>query len=169
MARCMQILVGMIASGKSSYSANAAKAGLIIVNDDAIVNAVHGNQYVLYQKTNKILYKSTEQHIAIMAISLGKSVVIDRGLNVSRGSRQRWTSLAKSLDIPCVAIVFQKEAPEIHAQRRYQADVRGQSDAYWLEVARRHASVYEEPTISEGFDYIKYVSFEEIQKGYYLS
>jgi len=54
--RKIQILVGMIASGKSTYSKHAARLGFIVVNDDAIVNAVHGEDYTLYDKKLKLLW-----------------------------------------------------------------------------------------------------------------
>ena len=51
----IKLLVGCIASGKSTYCRNAAKAGTIIINDDDIVNMLHGGQYGLYDKKLKII------------------------------------------------------------------------------------------------------------------
>ena len=44
----IQVLCGMIASGKSTYANNAARSGTICINDDAIVNMLHANNYDLY-------------------------------------------------------------------------------------------------------------------------
>ena len=49
----LELLVGPIASGKSTYSNKAAKEGAIIVNDDAIVTALHGGDHTLYDKALK--------------------------------------------------------------------------------------------------------------------
>jgi len=161
----IQVLVGMIASGKSTYAKNIAKAGAIIVNDDSIVNAVHADDYTLYDKKLKVLYKSTENHIISIAASLDRLIVVDRGLNGSINGRQRWLSLARALDMKCEAVVFKNEGPETHAQRRSAGDSRGHSFDYWLKVAKAHNSDYSEPTVAEGFDSVHHIDFEDIQKG----
>jgi predicted kinase len=157
------LLIGMIASGKSTYALNAANNGYIIINDDAIVNLLHANNYTLYDKNLKILYKTIENTILNMSIALKKNVVIDRGLNVSLQSRKRWLSLAKTLDIECEAIVFEKQKPEVHAKRRFESDTRGYSENYWQEVAAYHDKNYSLPSLEEGFSKINYISYEEIK------
>ena len=74
----VEILVGFIASGKSTYSKHRASQGAIVINDDAIVNAVHSNIYELYDKNLKPLYKAVENTILEMALALNRDVVIDR-------------------------------------------------------------------------------------------
>lgn len=169
MAAKIHVLVGMIASGKSTYCKTAAKNGAVIMNDDAIVNLVHADDYTLYDKKLKILYKSVENHIIALAIALNKLVVIDRGLNVSVNGRRRWVALANSFDVPCEAISFPNEGPEIHAERRAKGDNRGHDYAYWLKVANAHNSVYVPPSADEGFGAVHYITFNEIQKGIIIS
>ncbi len=152
----IEVLVGMIASGKSTYARKRAKEGAVIVNDDAIVQAVHGGDYTLYDKANKPLYKSVENHVVTTAVAMGKDVVIDRGVDVRRSSRRRWVALADALDVSCVAVAFQKAAPIAHASRRFHSDNRGHNLAYWLAVAKSHNADYSEPTIAEGFASIHY-------------
>lgn len=72
----IEVLCGMIASGKSTYCVKKAKEGYVIVNDDSIVNAVHGGVYALYDKSFKPLYKSIEDHILHTAVAMGKHVII---------------------------------------------------------------------------------------------
>lgn len=151
----IEILCGMIASGKSTYSKNKANDGWVIINDDAIVNAVHADQYTLYQESLKPLYKGIEVFILNTAIAMGKNVVVDKGLNLSRQARQRWVSLGRSLDIPVKCVVFEVFSPEVHAQRRCESENRGHPYEYWLRVAKHHFSVYNEPDPSEGFDSIE--------------
>ena len=57
----IKVLVGHISSGKTTYSSQCAREGWVIINDDAIVNAVHGGDYTLYDKQWKPLYKGCEQ------------------------------------------------------------------------------------------------------------
>jgi hypothetical protein len=131
-----------------------AEKDCIIINDDAIVNAVHGGDYTLYKKELKPLYKSIENHILATAIAMNKNVVIDRGLNNTRQSRARWISIAHSLDTKITAVEFPFLTPERHAQLRYNSDGRGYSYEFWLNAAKRHFSEYQHATYEEGFDKI---------------
>ncbi len=161
----IQVLVGMIASGKSTYSRNAAKNGVICMNDDAIVNMLHADDYNLYDKSLKILYKTIENQIIGTALAMKRVVLVDRGLNVSRRGRRRWLALAQSYDVPYEAIVFNNEGPEIHAKRRMDSDPRGHDYAYWLDCACHHFREYTEPSLGEGFTNIHHVTFDDIQQG----
>jgi predicted kinase len=159
------ILVGCIASGKSTYCKNAAKSGQIIINDDSIVNLLHADDYTLYDKNLKILYKSIELNILSMGLCLGKSIVIDRGLNVSIKGRQRYLALAKSYDVECHAIIVPMDTPQVHARRRADHDGRGHDYDYWLDVAKAHYYSYDTPSIDEGFDKIHCLEFSQILNG----
>src|SRR6516162_2712793 len=155
----LQVLVGMIASGKSTYARNAARQGVICLNDDAIVNLLHADDYTLYDKGLKVLYKTVENHIIGTALAMRRTVMVDRGLNVSVAGRRRWLALAKSFDVRCEALLFKNEGPVVHAQRRADSDARGHDLAYWLEVAEAHHDSYAPPTLEEGFDRVKAVSW----------
>lgn len=158
------VLIGMIASGKSTYCKKAAKSGCVIMNDDAIVNLVHAEEYVLYDKKLKILYKSLENQVISLGLALNKSVVVDRGLNISVQGRKRWLALANSFDVPCEAVCFLNEGPEIHAKRRVEGDNRGYNYDYWLKVAQKHHESFVKPSLEEGFNAIHQISFDEILK-----
>lgn len=146
------ILVGHIASGKSTYCKKLAKEGCLILNDDAIVNMLHADDYTLYDKKLKVLYKSLENSVITLGICLNKTILVDRGLNVTKQGRNRFIALANSFDVRCEALVFKAETPEIHATRRTNHDPRGHDYDYWLKVAQHHFSRYQVPTLSEGFD-----------------
>lgn len=157
------VLVGMIASGKSTFCAHAAKSGIICVNDDAIVSLVHGGNYTLYNNGLKLLYKSVENHIIATSLAIGHTVIIDRGLNISLEGRRRLLVLAKSYDVASEAICLANEGPAIHAARRFNSDPRGLSLEYWQRVAERHNQLYTTPTLAEGFDVVRHVSYDEIE------
>ena len=145
------LLCGMIASGKSTLARKLADSqNALIINDDDIVTMLHGD-YTSYDVSLKPLYKSIENHILTSAILAGKNVIIDRGVNIKRSSRQRWLELAKSLDQEITALVTDRQSPEVHAKRRFEHDKRGHSYEYWLKVAKYHDSVYDEPSYSEGY------------------
>lgn len=147
----LEVLIGNIASGKSTYSKQRAKDGWIILNDDGVVNLVHGGCYYTYSKSLKPLYKSIEDHILYTAVAMGKNVCIDRGVDIRKKSRERWICIGRSLDVPVRASVFEAFPPEVHAQRRMESDSRGHDYQYWFSVANSFAAQYEEPTIEEGF------------------
>ena len=150
----VEVLVGTIASGKSTYCKRRAKEGAVIINDDSIVEAIHAGDYTLYDKKLKPLYKSVEVAIFSSAVLLGRDIVIDRGLSLTVHSRKRWIGLAKSFDYACLARIFKFDLPYEHARRRFNSDSRGLDFIYWWNVALQHTSVYERPSIDEGFDYI---------------
>lgn len=154
----IEVCVGTVACGKSTYCKQRAKAGAIIINDDSIVEALHAGDYRLYRKELKPLYKAVETQIFLSAVALGRDVIIDRGLSLTKSSRKRWIGLAKSFDQTIIARVFKFESPEIHAKRRFDSDNRGLDYDYWLNVAKQHVSVYQTPWTEEGFDEVVWMS-----------
>lgn len=149
----IEVLVGMIGSGKSTYCKRRAQDGAIIVNDDSIVTMLHGGFYSGYRSDLKPLYKTVENNAVYMAICMGQAVVIDR-TNLSIDSRRRWIGLAKCLDTVTVAVTFPQASPEEHARRRFASDARGYSLEQWVKVANHHREEYVEPTVDEGFDFV---------------
>ena len=155
----LEILVGPIASGKSTYCRQKAKEGYIIVNDDAIITFLHGGEYKLYNEDLKPLYKIVENTIITTALAMKINVVIDRP-NHSRVMRRRYISLAKSLDISVIIIMMRREASEVHAKRR-MTDSRGYTYEYWLKTIKEHELLYDEPKYTEGFDNVVEWKFEK--------
>lgn len=149
----LNLLCGMIASGKSTHATELAKNNWIIVNDDSIVNALHANNYTLYNKRLKPLYKLIENTMINGAVLMNIDVAIDRTC-LSKSMRSRYIALANTLDVPIICTVFPIEHPEVHAHRRCNHDNRGYSYEHWLKVARSHLATYEQPSLSEGFQKI---------------
>lgn len=140
----LELLVGPIASGKSTYCRTAAQEGAIIVNDDSIVTSVHGGDYRLYQKSLKPLYKSVENCIVSTALAMGKRVIVDRP-NHSISMRRRYIGIGKSFDVPVRVVMFERRDPTVHGFRRAHGDARGYDAEYWTEVAQYHEDHYQQP------------------------
>lgn len=157
----IEVLIGSIASGKSTYCSERAKEGALILNDDSIVNALHCNHYGLYSEDLKPLYKSLENQVLLLGTSLKKDIIVDRGLNLKVKSRRRFIGMAHSLDVPVYAVVFKFEKPEVHAARRVGDNSRGHDYDYWLKVAKHFDSEFIEPTFEEGFDKIIYHQWKD--------
>lgn len=157
----IEILCGMIGSGKSTYTKAMATSGALVVNDDSIVNAIHGGYNYLYNQRHKYLYKQIENSIIYYGVNEKLTVIIDRP-NLKVDTRKRYIGIAKSMDVGVRAIIFPILGKEIHVNRRIQSDARGLSKEEWEKVYDNHLSIYEPPSISEGFDEIIY--YEDIYK-----
>jgi len=150
----LTLLVGSIASGKSTYISQNINENVLVINDDAIVNALHGNFYRFYNKKLKPLYKSIENLAISWGLSAGLDVVIDRP-NLSPDTRQRYIQLAKSFDCKdIIAVVFPMITPEEAARRRFNSDNRGQNYEYWLRAAQDQLKSYKTVELNEGFSEI---------------
>jgi predicted kinase len=133
----IELLIGMIASGKSTYAARRADAGALVVSHDALTAMLHGRYR--YEADLKPAYLGMMLHIAWRGVTAGRDVVIDR-THLTRESRRIWVAAARERwGVPIVAVVFPRRSPEAHAIRRAAADLRGRSFEEWLHVARHHA------------------------------
>lgn len=150
----LEVLVGMIGSGKSTYARHRASAGAVVVCHDSIVQTLHPG--AKYNSLLKPAYHALEYVAAKTAILCGNRVVIDR-TNLTRASRERWIELGKELECRVVAIKFPvSEFIEDHAERRFKDDPRGLSLGAWTQIAMDHARQAERSPLSEreGFDAI---------------
>ena len=147
----LQVLVGPIASGKSTWCRKQADAGAIIINDDSMVMAWHGGNYQLYDKKKEDFYKAVETNAIVTGLVCGFNVVIDRP-NLKRNTRLRYIQIAEMLDRQVVAVTFDNHGPEVHARRRFESDSRGHPYEYWLKAAKFHEGLFEPVQESEGFD-----------------
>jgi predicted kinase len=151
------LLVGNIASGKSTLVRRYAAKGYLIINDDSLVSAIHGGCNKTYDKKLKPLYKAIEECIFSHGAALGKSIVIDRP-NMSIATRSRYIGMARSRDMSVSVIVMPMQDALIHAKRRYNNDCRGLPLTDWDKAAIRLANSYEAPSLKEGIDQISYLS-----------
>lgn len=161
----LEVLVGLIASGKSTYARKRADEGAMIVCHDDLTEMLHGRYR--YEQANRELYRRMEESLAREALLAGKDVVIDR-THLTRESRRRWIRFANEIGetfrlayggnepVPVVAVVFPIVTAYEHAARRYDHDNRGRPFAEWFKVALHHeGQMKAEPLeIVEGFDEI---------------
>lgn len=150
----LEILVGMIGSGKSKYARKRADDGALVVNDDAIYLMLHGGNYQLYERYLKRLYKSIETSILTGLLTTGRDVLVDRP-NLQRGTRARYIALAKAFEYRPRIVQLPVDSPETHAERRCNSDARGYEYADWLKVARRDYQAYEAPDEAEGAEIVQ--------------
>lgn len=146
----IQLLVGMIASGKTTFARSRAKEGALIISHDDLTEMLHGEYR--YEQGLKLHYLAMMRDIALQACLAKRDVVIDR-THLTYASRRFWVEMATIWDVPIDAVVFPFVVPEMHASRRFESDSRGRSFEEWLHVAMHHAGqARREPlTEVEGF------------------
>jgi len=145
----MYILIGMIASGKSTLTKSLAADGALVVNDDSITVSIHGGDYLQYDSNLKPLYREIEHLIILSAKTNNRDVVIDK-TNLTKKSRARYINWGKEQGFNIVGVVFPgfKDVGR-HAMHRFLSGSRGISLQKWTEIAVHHASIYEPPTADE--------------------
>jgi predicted kinase len=152
----LEVLVGMIASGKSTYARRRALEGALVVCHDDLTAMLHAEYR--YEPALREAYRRMEESLTYQALLAGRDVVIDR-THLTRESRGRWLAWAMSLVArprSVVAVAFPGGPPEEHAARRYAADPRGRPLGEWLGVARHHAEQAARDPLdwrAEGFDW----------------
>jgi predicted kinase len=157
----IEVLVGMIASGKSTYARKRADTGAIVVCHDDLTEMVHA--CYRYDQALHETYHRMEESLVRHALDAGRDVVIDR-THLTLKSRARWVKFAAYHHSFVSAIVFPKESLTTHASRRYKSDSRGKSSAFWHGVARSHAGKFQPVGESEGFSRIIYLSDDQDAK-----
>jgi predicted kinase len=132
----IEVLIGMITSGKSTYARERADQGAIVIQHDDLTEMLH--QRYRYEQEKRAMYRMMEMKLATTALSFGCDVVIDR-THLTRESRERWVCMARMWNIESVAVLFPRFSAEKHAIRRFNADSRGRPLAEWLRAADHHA------------------------------
>lgn len=153
------VTVGMIASGKTTFSRKLAESGALVISHDDLTEMLHGSY--CYDPALREAYRGMMRDIARHALTAGRSVVIDR-THLTREARAEWVALALADWVPrltevvmVIAVEFRRAPAAEHARRRFEADPRGRTLGEWERVARHHeAQAVAEPLDpwAEGFD-----------------
>jgi hypothetical protein len=154
---CLEVLVGMICSGKSVYARRRADEGALCVSHDALTQGLHGGAY-RYEQGLRECYRRMEESLAWATLTAGRDALMDR-THLTLESRRRWIEWARDYDssrrynrwgpTSVVAVAFPVEAPEVHARRRFEADPRGRTYDEWLFVAQHHFEQAQAEPLSE--------------------
>jgi predicted kinase len=152
----LEVLIGMVGSGKSQYARKRAKDGAIIVCHDNLTEMLHCEYR--YEQGLRECYRRMEEAIAREAIRAGRDVVVDR-CHLTAESRRRWLDFANwiGLGSSVVAVAFPVEAPEVHARRRFEADPRGRTYDEWLFVAQHHFEQAQAEPLSEDEGFVEII------------
>ena len=148
----LEVLVGMIASGKSTYACLRADQGALVVCHDDLTQMLHARYR--YEAELREYYRRMEEALVGVGLLAQRDVVIDR-THLTRESRARWINFLQHFNdvVSIVAVEFPRESINAHATRRFNADPRGRPFTEWHAVARHHAAQADaEPLlVEEGF------------------
>jgi predicted kinase len=148
----IEVLIGMIASGKTTYARRRADEGALVISHDDLTEMLHTRYR--YDASLRPVYLEMLGALARVALRSGLDVVVDR-THLTREARANWVQRAKWWGVPVVAVVFPVEAPDVHAARRAATNDRGRPPEEWLAAAKHHyAQHLAEPLDwkTEGFD-----------------
>lgn len=153
----IEVLVGMIASGKSTYARERADQGALVISHDDLTQMLHARYR--YEPGLRACYRAMMVQLAVNAIVAGRDVIVDR-THLTRESRQLWIETARGAGVRVIAVVFPIEPAAIHAERRFRADARGRTLEEWHQLAAHHAvqAGVEPLMIAEQFDAIDWRS-----------
>jgi predicted kinase len=158
----IEVLCGMIASGKSTYARRRADEGALVVSHDDLTQMLHARYR--YEQELREPYRRMEEAIVSEIWRAGRDVVVDR-THLTRESRRRWIDHADWIGAGAslVAVAFPIEPPAIHARRRTLHDPRGRPHDEWLRVAEHHHDQAQaEPLdIAEGFAEIRRIGRDD--------
>jgi predicted kinase len=151
----IEMLIGFIGSGKSTYARKWAEQGAVIICRDDMITMVHG--CYRYESRWSLMYNRMMEESIKVAFDHGRNYVILDGTHLTVESRKRWIEYGIQHRYPIVATVFPMESPEVHARRRFESDPRGRSLEEWINVAEKHAEQWRwEPVkVDEGFKWVK--------------
>lgn len=137
----LRIMMGLPASGKSTYCSDLMDHGYVIVNPDKIRLALHGQAF---QKLAEGFVWATAELMVRTLLMQGHSVVVD-ATNMHKQARSRWRSIAGEFGLK-LYIDWHKASVETCKAR----DAARASGRVGPEVIDRMAISLQEPTDKEG-------------------
>ena len=138
------MLIGLPASGKSTFAKTLENESTIILSSDKIREEVLGSESD--QSNNKLVFKVLYEKLR-KALAGGKNVVLD-ATNITKKNRAQALKAIEDIDAIKYAIVL-KTNPEtcfiFDEQRERHVS---------KEIIEKYAKIFEYPSIDEGFDKI---------------
>lgn len=157
----LEVLIGMVASGKSTYARRRADEGALVICHDDLTEMLHVRYR--YEPGLRECYKQIMRFMAHTAFREQRDAIIDR-THLTREARAFWVNAAREWNsdehcrasgpVEVMAITFPIAHPAAHADRRYLTDSRGRPHKEWMNVAMHHKKqATEEPLDwkAEGF------------------
>lgn len=154
------ILVGNIASGKSTYIRDNWEEGTFLISKDDHRKAIssYKNKDYIWDETLEEFIHDIILDCFEAALYLNIENIILDETNMAIETRAPYVMLAMKYGYELEAIVFPDYGEGVHVERR-MSDNHGKecSEEMWREVYNRKKDRYEEPSIEEGFNNIIFI------------
>lgn len=150
----IQILIGNIGSGKTTYCKQKAKEGYLIISKDDVRYSIGAGKYIFNPNLEHAIDCSIKTKIFWMGFE-DVNLIIDE-TNMDIETRQWYIHNAKLRDAKIIGVVFPKISKNESVKRRLSSNHGNTSKETWEEVWERKNEIYEEPTKDEGFNEIIY-------------
>ena len=146
----IELLVGNIGSGRRRFAKERAAEGAVVVSRDLMNRAFHGGVDVFDPELRGV-YMAVAQATIVAAVHNGRDVVVIDDELHRREVRQQYTDIANLADAEVVAVVFDRQDPELHARRQYDSGAcrPGVNYDQCLTAAQRIATSWEDPDIDQ--------------------
>lgn len=148
------ILIGNIASGKTTYCSELVLQNYVVLSCDALRYMIGNKKYIFNNDLEPIIQESIfDMYKAFQYTNY--NIVVD-GTNMSILSRHGFF-YHKFARYKIGAIVFKERNMNESVQSCLAINHRNTTKEIWEEVWKRKNSQFEYPTIQEGFNFIKEV------------
>ena len=146
------ILVGNIASGKTTLVKDLVKLGYLVLSRDDIRYMLGGGEYIWDTNLEKII-KDIQLSLLRKIVRKKYDVVID-GTNMSMMSREDALAIANKAGYETIAYVMPKISKKKSVERRLANNHGNTTKKQWEDIWLKFDMWYEEPTHEEGFNKI---------------
>jgi predicted kinase len=160
------VVVGNIGSGKSTYIRKLHTAfkndtpPYIVIARDTIRYMMGGGNYVFNPTLEEVVWQS-EMYMIRRFLQKGCNIIVDE-VGISRDMRKKYIQLAKEFNYDIEAHVFPRLTMQESVDRRMNNPHECPDRELWEGVWKKFDNRYQEPTVEEGFAFIRYMTREEI-------
>ena len=151
------LLIGLPASGKSTYISKMKGKYTIVSNDlytEKIAKKLKITYAEAFKKINKNDTLNNTRKEFDKALSKGRNIIVDN-TNMTIGQRSYYTK-STSEDYKKIALIFKIDDAELKKRLEKRGEDTGKVIPW--EVIERMKKIYQPPTKKEGFDEIKKIS-----------
>jgi predicted kinase len=144
------LLIGNIASGKSTFAKKMDKAGFRCVSSDAIRYMFHPREYVFDEEEGHAILE-TEKAAVNTLMELGFNVCVDDAGSAIKHRREWLVELAKKHCYKLVAVKMPFVEKGLSVKRRMKNNHGKYDKVRWGQVYEMFQNNYIPPTVKEGF------------------
>jgi len=150
------MILGNIASGKSTECAGYVQHGYALVSGDEKRYEWGGGEYVFDAARESELLDSLYQDTCSL-MDVGRNIVVDETwISITRARRHPYIALARERGYKIICVVMPRRSMEAAVAARLKNEHGTFGRERWESVWKMFDEMYEEPVVEEGFSSIVY-------------